>query len=180
MLKEYKNKKNLIVLGVSISLIILVCFSIFLIKPDKAALASKELEALASSIRNSYKNSPGYWGLDTKFVISNGLAPDAKDGKIVNLLGKDTLVGYDFEATTLMPGSKTFDIVYKDIDKKECVSLLSVELSEEQKLSLISVILKNNLETIEFSWGGDNKLPISINMAKRFCKNKNDILWRFE
>ncbi|MDR1693600.1 MAG: hypothetical protein LBR70_00180 [Lactobacillaceae bacterium] len=174
-----KNKK-IIAAAVSVFIIAIVILGIFLMKPNKSSLAKLELENLVSSIRNSYKNSPGYWGLDTKYVINNGLARDAADGKIVNIYGKTTLAGYDFAATTLMPGSKTFDIIYEGLTKEECISLSSIELSDEQKLSLISVFIKSGDIVSEFGWGEENKLPISVNIAKRFCKNNNDILWRFE
>lgn len=175
-----KNKKIVVIAGIFLLVIIAVCLTTILIKPNKKALALHEMEKIVSSIRNSYKNSPGYWGLDSKFVINNNIASDVKDGKIVNVYGKNVFIGYDFDTTTLMPGSKTFDVVYKDLTKNECISLLSLDFSEEQKLSLIAIFLKFGDDIDEFSWGGKNKLPISVNIAKRFCKDKNDILWRFE
>lgn len=175
-----KKKKTIVIIAIVALVAMVVCFGSFLIAPNKNILAMSELETMATAIRNSYKNSPAYWGLDSKFVINNNIANDVKDSKIVNVLGKNTFVGYGFDATTLMPGSKTFDIVYKDLSKSECIALASFEFSEEQKLSLVAIILRIDNKEEEFNWGGENKLPLSVNIAKRFCKEKNDILWRFE
>lgn len=138
-----------------------------------------ELGDISTNIRNKFKNSPGYWGLDTDFVMENHLAK-IDEGILKNILGKKVLVGSGFQASKLMPGSKTFDVVYRNLDKKECIAIAGYSFTEEQKASLIAIIIRENGEETEFTWGGENRLPISNHTAKRFCKENNDILWRFE
>lgn len=178
---KYVNKKSLIIaLAAFTFTIVIICFVSLWGKGSRYDEAVQELETMSNAIRSSYSNSPGYWGLDTKYVTDNNLVSNIKNGSIINVLGKDVFVGYGFEATPLMPGSRTFDIVYKNLNRDECIRLASHNFNEELSASIVSIILRSGDKTEEFGWGEENRLPISVNMAKRFCKDKNDILWRFE
>ena len=136
----------------------------------------QEVARLAASIRSHYKMKPDYWGLDSESVLKNEIT-----GELKSILGADIRIGQGFEAEISMPGSKSFDIVYKGLDKKNCLSLLTLKLEEEASLGLISAEIKNFKARTVFTWGGTPALPVSSQHAKDYClEGSNEVLFRFE
>ncbi|MFV0627057.1 MAG: hypothetical protein ACK5N8_06900 [Alphaproteobacteria bacterium] len=176
------TKKKTSFIGLLLVLVILVGFLSFFYYTLRNGEITKELFTTSDIIRKEFKNKPGYWGLDNKFIIEKNLINNVNENRIVNGLGKNVIIGKDFEGYKVMPGERTFDVTYIGLNQKECINLVAYELQESQKISLVSVKVKNIEKVVEFSWDGENKLPISIDSAKIVCKNnqQNDILWTFE
>ena len=150
-----------------------------LAKPDQRIVkAHRQVETLAQEIRNFYRNKPDAWGLNTASAIKNQLvsADMVNDRLLQNALGKEVLLGADILGNTVMPGSKNAVIVYKNLDKRQCQSIISRNFNEKMLLSLNAVTIVNETEH-KFSWGGKNPLPISADKAQSVCKEANDILW---
>src|SRR5574344_934548 len=178
------NKANLkimvlIILGLLLAVIALWCLLSPSSSPQKV---QEEITSLSSEIRQFYKNRPGYWGLSTQTALKNGIVPNAmqKDNKITNFLDKEVLVGHGNNGMIIMPGSHSFDIVYKDLTKKECINFASINFSNEISLGLLEITIQNTTKSQKFSWGNDRALPITKTEAKKWCEDSSVIIWSFE
>lgn len=171
------NKKKIFIF---LLLVLLLIFALsFCLKTDKTiALSEKQIVILTENIRNFYKNKPNAWGLNTYSAIQNKIVPhDMLNGRqIKNGLGKDVLLGSDLLGNTVMPGSKTFAIVYKNLNKKECIAISSYAFSEKMMISFDEINIVND-KTYSFRWGAENALPITDFIAKKTCRDNNDIVW---
>ena len=176
-LKDYFHNKKILLIFSGCLLLAVLWFGLFS-GPARISLAGEQVISLADNVRNFYKNKPNAWGLNTYSAIQNKIIPqDMLNGRqIKNALGKDVLLGADMLGNTVMPGSKTFAIVYKNLNKKECNALASLTFSEKFMLSIDEIIILND-NSSSFSWGSTNNLPISSKMADKTCKQTNDILW---
>lgn len=148
-------------------------------QPSKQIKTSGEqIVLLIDNIRNFYQNKPSAWGLNTFSAIQNKIVPmDMLNGRqIKNALGKDVLLGADMLGNTVMPGSKTFAVVYKNLNKEECEILAQWNFPEKILLSLDSIHIVNE-KTYDFSWGNEQSLPISHIVAQNACQKNNDIWW---
>ncbi len=166
----------LIVWGISVLL-----FSEKYIGTDKAAA---EVQQLAENIRRFYQNRPDFWGLNTQAVLDKQIAPRAisKSGRLMNFFGKEVVVGSGIEGMMLMPGSRNFDIVYKNLNKQECVETASFRFEEKFWLGVESVTVTNADHTAVFSWDDkENLLPAKTEKVKKICQNEgNAVLWHFQ
>lgn len=174
--------KKIKIFGLILLLFCVLGYGFFSVLKNSREEKINELFSYAELARKAFKNKPDYWGLDSKLLIEKNLINKSKEGKIINSFGKEVTIGNDFEGYKIMPGSKTFDVAYLGLDHKACVDLITYELQDKQKLSLISVKIRAEGKTTEFGWGGENKLPISTNSAKKVCNIEGnvDILWTFE
>ncbi len=144
---------------------------------------AQEVQQLSANIRHYYQNRPDFWGLDTQTVVEKGISPKSMSHQkgLQGFWGNPVSVGNGSEGTMLMPGSRTFDIVYKNLDRKQCMALAPYKFDETffMGLSYMILIKDNTQET--FSWDNPvKKLPITAAMAKEFCGTNNNILWHFE
>ena len=181
ILKQRINLK--IAAGCAGLLFLIIGGIVWVSRPNpKITLAAKEVMSVAEEIRKFYRNRPGYWGLNTESVLKNNLLPASfiQNGKTVNALGKNILIGQGAEGNLVMPGARSFDIVFADLDKKECEQLAEFQFTENQSLGLLSITIINNGQQTEFSWGGENKLPITAENARRYCGKQTSLLWTFE
>lgn len=181
ILKQRINLK--IAAGCAGLLFLIIGGIVWVSRPNpKITLAAKEVMSVAEEIRKFYRNRPGYWGLNTESVLKNNLLPASfiQNGKPVNALGKNILIGQGAEGNLVMPGARSFDIVFADLDKKECEQLAEFQFTENQSLGLLSITIINNGQQTEFSWGGENKLPITTENARRYCGKQTSLLWTFE
>lgn len=181
MLKQRINPK--IAAGCAGVLLLFIFGIVWMSRPNpKIAVAAGEVMSAAEEIRKFYRNRPGYWGLNTESVLKNNLLSGfaVQDGKPVNALGKHILIGQGADGNLVMPGARSFDIVYADLDKKECEQLAEFQFTENQSLGLLSITILGNGQQTEFSWGGENRLPITRENARRHCGEKNFLLWTFE
>lgn len=168
-------------LAVWIILVIMLFTSslLMLANGDKrAAAASEQVWAIAGNIRNYYRSRPDAWGLTTETAVSEGMIPAEMltDNRPLNALGKEILIGSDIDGGMVMPGSRSFAIIYKNLNESECREIATMAMSEKEQLGLTSMAIVNNQET-RFVWGGENPLPISATNAKKNCRKNNLIAW---
>lgn len=168
--------------GIGFVLVFAFIWHITMAPNTKIAEAQQNMFALTENIRNFYKKRPDYWGLSTQSALKNGLIPQMmlKDSKIYSAVGQNILIGSDEAGSVVMPGMRSFYIIYDGVSKKDCVDMVSYPISEQNKLGLLGVIIKNNKEEVVFQWGGENSLPIKKDKATKICRNKSIILWNFE
>ena len=183
MKKKFKIDSKWILVALITALLVCVVLLLTYSPDNKSALAMEEISEITSRIHNNFKQKNDYWGLNTKYVIDNSLASEKtiKNDKLISALGNEILVGSDETGGLAMPGAQSFNIIYKNISRKDCVVLATYNLDYAEKLGLLSVIIKNSHEEKEFSWGGDNELPISLLQAKNSCiSSENIIIWTFK
>lgn len=163
-----------------IALLILVMFAVPS-SDQKISAAADRVMVLAENVRSAYRNKPNYWGLNTQTAIKEGVVPAnmLNKGLVINGIGSEVLIGQGENGDAAMPGTSGFDIIYKYINKKACILLLSYHFSDQQKLGLRSITLVNSKNT-EFSWGAENPLPVEIHQARQLCEAQNTIIWSFE
>lgn len=174
--------KTIIILTIVIAVVLAVVIYLTT-KPNKKLIAAaNEVVSLSEEVRRYYHNRPDYWRLNTETVVREGIAPQGMifDGKIKNALGNDVLVGNGFDGAMIMPGTRSFDIIYKNLSKKDCIALAAYPYNEKQKLGLLSITIKNGEDVSNFTWGGENELPITVDNAKSRCGDGSDISWNFE
>lgn len=168
---------------IMVAFVVLAALIYWTSRPNqKIVVAANQVVSLAEEIRKHYHNRPDYWRLNTEMVIKENIVPqDMRFGdKIKNALDDNVLVGIDFDGAMIMPGSRSFVIVYKNLSKKDCMILASYVYSEEQNLGLLSITIKNSDSESKFTWGGENKLPVSDNSAKAYCDKNSELSWEFE
>ncbi len=180
--RQYKHwGLILVVCGVVIAFII---GSILLPAPSlKAKIAALQVIMLADNTQNFYRVKPNFWGLDTNSALKNEIFPADMNinGVALNALGKPTLIGNGENGDTIVPGVQGFDIVYKNLNRTQCVFLLSFPFSNEQTLALSQISLINGVnDNISFSWGGELSLLPKPEFAKKYCAKNNTIIWHFE
>ena len=181
--RKYINNTYVIMVGV---IVLLGCFLIIIFSsPNNIPnLAMDEIVNISSNIHNNFKTKPDYWGLNTEYVIDNKLSDEKmiKDEKLVSITGNEVLVGNTESGFIAMPGSHSFDIVYKGLSRRYCVILSSYHLEYAEKIGLLSITIKNKSSEASFAWGADeNKLPISVAEAKKHClSSENTIIWTFK
>ena len=169
---------------VALSAVLAFCFVALLFSSpeNNSEKAMEELSRISEAIHENFRKKPDYWGLNTQYVINNNLLEDnVKGDKLISVSGNDILIGGDYQGAVIMPGSQSFNIIYKDVSRRDCVVLSSYNLDYAEKIGLLSITIINAHETKEFSWGGDNELPISVMQAKNICLNsENTIVWTFK
>lgn len=148
---------------------------------SKIKIAAEEAPQLAARIRKNFQMRNNYWGLDTAWVIRQQAAPlSMLDGdSLKNAIGKPVAVG-NKDGSKLMPNARTFNIIYQNLNRSECVNLAAYKGKEENSLGLISMTVANGSEETEFSWGGTKSLPITANDAKNACKGQNTLIYTYE
>lgn len=181
--KKIKLSRQMILYSLGGLLIICLLFLLFSNPSNISAQAMEEMKAMSVKIHESFRQKPDYWGLSNDYIIKNQLAPKeaVREDKIISLTGAQIFVGSGEDGYMAMPGSQSFDIVYKGLSRKNCVILASYNLDYMEKLGLLSLTIKNAKESKEFSWGGENKLPVDIADAKDACMSSNNtIIWTFK
>lgn len=149
---------------------------------QQIVVAANQVVSLAEEVRRHYHNRPDYWRLNSDMAIKENVVPQAmrSDNKIKNALNGEVLIGTGFDGAMIMPGTRSFEIIYKNLTKKDCEALAVYAYNAEQNLGLLSVMIRNGNEESTFTWGGENKLPISENKAKSCCGKNSELSWEFE
>lgn len=178
-----KNKEKMIMYIWLVSLVVIVLIGIIFClqrPPAEIVQANKDIVETAGKIRAYYRRLPDYWGLNNAEAVKNNLYVGViTNNQIMNGLKKPVIIGADINGNPVMPGQHSFMIGYRDLNRDECVSLMSFRWQEQDKLGLLSVTVLNDDGTYEFSWG-DKGLPLSRSRAKQYCRDKNHIMWSFE
>lgn len=176
LVQKYIRKKNIII---ALGCIIIFLGMFFAFRPNQTYIqAENQLNALMNNIRQFYRNKPNAWGLNSYSAIQNKIVPQEmiNGRQIQNALKKEVLLGANEFGNTIMPGNNKIAIVYKNLDKNECVALSGAKFSENMKLSINMIKIINEKQHI-YTWGGDYQLPISKENALKSCTENNDILW---
>ena len=182
--KLRRHKHFALILGICGVIIAFAIGSLLLPSPSsKAKIAALQVITLADNVQNYYRAKPNFWGLDTTSALKSGIfsADMNVSGVALNALGKPTLIGNGEHGDTIAPGVQGFDIIYKDLNRTQCVFLLSFPFSNEQTLALSQISLINGVnDIISFSWGGIPSLLPQPKFAKKYCAKSNTIIWHFE
>lgn len=149
---------------------------------NQVATAKQEINELGNIVRNYYKVRPDYWGLSTANAIKNNLVPAkmVRGNKIISALGKEINVGQDVNGTMIMPGGKRFIISINNISKSVCVAMLPDSSAQAGNPALTAINLISGDKVFGFEWGGQLPLPITKELADKYCQNNNTISWTFE
>ena len=146
---------------------------------DKAV---EELRQFSQNIRRFYQNRPDYWGLNTQTAVDKQIYPlrMLKDGTPKSHYGTPVLAGSGPNGDILMPGARNFDIIYKDLNRRQCIELSSYKFDEKFWLGISSVSIINDGGETQFGWSGTQTLPIAEDAAEKFCKGQNILIWHYE
>lgn len=172
-----KSKDFLILVCVFIFLLFFVLFWIF--KPAGKVDFKSEITILTAPVRTHFQKNPDYRGLSTAYIIKNALAPKdmIRRNKLYGKSKAEILIGRDINGNAVAPFEKTFTLTYLNLNKKNCLDLLTTDFDASSGLESISV---SNDKFYEFTYGGELSLPINSEDAQTYCKQKNTVMLRFE
>lgn len=161
-----------------VSLLIMCGFlSFFLLKNPYKQLHS-EIFSIADNVRNYYRDKPSYWRLSTQSAKDDGLLNKEFIEKYQDY---EINVGQDSDGRLSLPSDMSFDIAVQHLNKSTCIGLLEMPLSDKQKLLLLKINVQNKDRTKEYSWGGENTLPIAKFSARDICStDENTLIWTFQ
>lgn len=132
---------------------------------------------IAHKVNNYYREKPGYWNLTTDTAEQDNLIGDIRS--VYDEF--DFSIGQGVNGDGGLPSDVTFDIALKNLSKSACIALSEYSITEEQRISLLKVTIITEGKVTEFSWGGENKLPIRKYGARNICAgNKNTVVWTFQ
>ena len=183
-MQKLKKKLPLQMIFIGVFLLVGICGLILsFFSGDKPfSQAAEQVPALAAEIRKAYQTKSNYWGLNTDTILQNKIAPLSMNSKngLQNALGKKVLVGSGVNGDTVMPGGRSFDVVYIGLNKKECVALASYAFDEQNTLGLNHIALFVDQKEYVFGWSGEPHLPISSQIAAKYCGMENTLLFNYE
>lgn len=177
------TKQQIYILIAFMSLLIGVVMWQYITPGRKTEQAATQLVEIAERIRRKYAAKIDYWGLNTQVVINNKILQEfSTDGEnLINALGKPFNIGQGENAETVMPGEKSFDIIYTGLSMGECIALASFPMKHPEEVGLLKITIINAKENKTFNWGAnDYKLPISRDAARKVCKKDSKIIWTIE
>jgi len=152
-------------------------------KPDsRLTKAANQVVEIANAVHKHYIGKAGYWGLDNQTVAAGKILDRRfyRKEQLVNALGKPVLIGGDADGTTVMPGERSFNIVYANLSMHECIALATYNHEQSKTLSLLQITIGEGQTAQSFGWGEEHQLPISRAMAKKFCHNNTKVVWTME
>jgi len=176
------NKKNLFILGI-IGVIAVFGLLMALTNRSPKVQPAEIVAKIVEEVHTNYANKANYWGLDSESFASNDILTKFryKGNQLINTLGKPILIGRGESGDVVMPGEKSFDVVFTDLTTKECVGAATYRFEQPENLGLLRITIDHGEKSQVFEWGAeDHKLPISRVEAKRFCSNKSRVMWTFE
>ena len=163
--------------------LVIICFGYFACSASQRTITKNinNIFSIADEIRSYYSDKPDYWGLDTKFAITQKIIPSnfIKDDHLLLSSSTEVLIGNGENAETIMPRSLHFDIIIKNLTKAQCISYSEFVLDDKDLLSLNSISIINSSGEYLFEWGnGKNSLPVKKYATKDFCiDGKNTLIW---
>lgn len=100
-------------------------------KVEEAAL---QVEEIARLVRQNYASRVDYWGLSTQSAIDNNMLTNLSydDGKLINALGKPVKIGSGENGDTVMPGERSFDVVYSGLNTGNALPLRPTVLNDRK------------------------------------------------
>lgn len=181
LLKKVINTKTVTII-IGLLLMVMVCLWWYR-RPNKASVAASEVATIAKDIQKLYAQKANYWMLNTESLKSNDILTKYryKNNQLINALGKPILVGKGENGDIVMPGEKSFDVVYTDLSFAECINVASYQFEQQETLGLLQITIIGPEKSRIFEWSAtDYALPISRSEAKLFCGNKAKVIWTFE
>ncbi len=131
----------------------------------------------ADRVHTYYRDRPGYWKLSTQTAKDDNLLRD----DLQQYKEYDIQIGQGVNGDSGLPSDLSFDITIKNLNKSACISLSEMPLEKHDKLILMKITIINDKNNIEFSWGGEHKLPIAKYSSRAFCTaSGNTIMWTFQ
>lgn len=181
-LKGILNRQILMVITSMLLAIMVVVW--WYTKPDsRVAKAAEQVIEIADAVHKNYIGKPSYWKLNNQTTIDNKILTNRfyKRGELVNALGKPILIGSGINGDPVMPGERSFDIVYTGLSQHECVALATHGYEQSKTLGLLQITINNGEESQSFGWGEeDYELPVSRLAAKKFCQKNSSVIWTME
>ncbi|MDO4161389.1 MAG: hypothetical protein Q4D80_00075 [Pseudomonadota bacterium] len=164
------------IIVLSVLLALCIGLSIFLFHNPYKDL-QQAVFATAERIRNYYRDTPGYWKLSTQSAKQDNLLRD----DLLKYKDYDIQAGQGINGEQGFPSDMSFDITVKNLNKSACVSLIEMPLKEQASLTLLKITIITAQAETEFSWGGQNSLPVAKYSARNFCQAKDNIIsWTFQ
>ncbi len=182
MIKRIREHQLHILIAVMVAVVGFIVWG-YITPGKKIEEAARQIEEIAREVRQSFVNQIDYWGLSTKNAVAKNILTilSYDDNKLINALGKPVQIGSGENGGIVMPGERSFDVVYDDLSMGECVALATYHFERPEELGLLQITIINEDGSQSFSWGEENyKLPISRQEAKRFCRNVSKVLWTLE
>lgn len=131
----------------------------------------------ADRVHTYYRDRPGYWKLSTQTAKDDNLLRN----DLQQYKDYDIQIGQGVNGDSGLPSDLSFDITIKNLNKSACISLSEMPLEKHDKLILMKITIINDKNNIEFSWGGEHKLPIAKYSSRAFCTaSGNTIMWTFQ
>jgi len=179
--KDYYIQHSVLLIKISIPLLIIgFGYGSCVYSQHIIAKNVQMIFSLSDAVRQHYADKPSYWGLNTDYVIKQGIANRSTiQGNRLRLGGGLTvLIGDGINGDTVMPMAQSFDIVLPNLNKAQCLSYAESELSGNMNIALIRFSITNESGTYVFEWGQKNSLPIEKYATKDLCKDKeNTLIW---
>lgn len=182
MNKRRQIQQLYVLIAVMAAVIVLIVWQ-YVSPNKKIEQAALQVAEIARQIRQNYTSRVDYWGLNTQTVVTNNILTNLSyDGdKLVNALGKPVQIGSGENGDTVMPGERSFDIVYSGLSTGECIALAAYRFERSEELGLLQITIVSKDGRQSFSWGEEeHKLPVSRPEAKKICRNGSKILWTME
>ena len=145
--------------------------------------AAREVAFIAQGVHQLYAHKNSYWMLSSDSLKSNNILINFryKNGQLRNALGKPVLVGKGENGDIVMPGDRSFDIVYTDLTTKECLDTAAYQYEQHEILGLLQITIISKEKSQTFDWGAKTyKLPVSRHEAENFCSDGSKVVWTFE
>lgn len=186
MVKKNKNnnKKLLWIIGIiGLAVVVMCLMSVGKNRHSDSKNAAEDVMKIAADVHKIYVNKASYWQLSAKSFFGNDILTKYryKNNQLINALGKPILIGKGENGDVIMPGEKSFDVVYTDLSAEECVSVAAYRFEQPENLGLLQITIVNGEKSQTFEWGAeDHMLPISRVEAKNFCSSKAKVIWTFE
>ena len=147
--------------------------------PKRVNEAMREITEIVDDIHKNYVRKNSYWGVNSSTLESNKRLR-RRGNQTVNAFGKPILVGQGENGDTVMPGDRTFDVVFTELSFGECVRSATSNFASPETLGLMQVKIIGKSEQV-FIWGNKQyNLPLPEFQAKEFCDKDSKVIWTFE
>lgn len=131
----------------------------------------------AQKIHSYYRDRPGYWQLSTNTAKEDELIAQ----ELLQYKEYDVQIGQGVDGENGLPSDLTFNIVLKHLNKSACINLSEMPLPKDIQLILQQISIINEEHHTEYSWGGDDALPIAKYATREICAPRdNTLIWTFQ
>ena len=163
---------------VALAIIAVIFFLSYVLMQNPYQSVHSDILKTADNIRSYYRDSPGYWKLNTNAAQEASLIAE----ELVKRKDFDIQIGQGPEGDMSMPYNTTFDITVSHLNKSACIGLSEIRIPEKNRLGLQKITIFTEDSTTEFIWGDkEHKLPIAKWKTRNICQSaENKIMWTFQ